>query len=343
MARFKQWIRLLKASASLNMLTGKTHGAKEGRYLLLDTAMGSKNSGDHVIMDACSCIAGQIFGGNLPHLATHYYSKELEMYPEYVKLLCGTNILYTHMADQQQWALAKQLGNNRNVILFGVGMSDIGVDDAIDAYTKRFYKTLLSNEYIHSVRDDMTKKRLNSIGIENVLNTACPTMWSLTPSKQLAISSKRSKNVVTSITDYCFDAVLDRKMLELLSSEYEKVTIWIQGSHDVDWCLDQIVDLNQFNVIGPNIEDLNRVIETEEFDYVGTRLHAGIRCLNGGHRSLIIAIDNRARQIGEDTGLPVLQREDGYLHKLADWVNHPVKTEIDLPWASIDKWKKQFN
>ena len=105
----------------------------------------------------------------------------------------------------------------------------------------------------------------------------------------------------------------------------------------------QIVDLTQFNVIGPNIEDLNRVIETEEFDYVGTRLHAGIRCLNGGHRSLIIAIDNRARQIGEDTGLPVLEREAGYLLKMADWINHPVKTEIDLPWASIDKWKKQFN
>lgn len=66
-------------------------------------------------------------------------------------------------------------------------------------------------------------------------------------------------------------------------------------------------------------------------------------CLNGGHRSLIIAIDNRARQIGEDTGLPVLEREDGYLLKMADWINHPVKTEINLPWTSIDKWKKQFN
>lgn len=343
MARINQWAQLLKASIGSHKLGKKSNGVKEGRYLLLDTAMGSENSGDHVIMDACGCIADQIFGGELPHVATHYYSKELEMYPEHVKLLFGTNILYTHMADQQQWALAKRLGNNRNVVLFGVGMSDIGVDDAVDAYTKMFYKTLLSDEYLHSVRDEMTKKRLNSIGIENVLNTACPTMWSLTPSKQLEISSKRSKNVVTSITDYCFDAERDRKMLELLSSEYEKVTIWIQGSHDVDWCLDQIVDLKQFNVIGPNIEELNRVIETEEFDYVGTRLHAGIRCLNGGHRSLIIAIDNRARQIGEDTGLPVLEREDGYLHKLADWVNHPVKTEIDLPWTNIDKWKNQFN
>ena len=45
--------------------------------------MGIENSGDHVIMDACGCIADQIFGGALPHVATHYYSKELEMYPEY--------------------------------------------------------------------------------------------------------------------------------------------------------------------------------------------------------------------------------------------------------------------
>lgn len=253
MARFNQWTQLLKASATSRRHDEKSDGVKQERYLLLDTAMGSENSGDHVIMDACGCIADQIFGGALPHVATHYYSKELEMYPEYVKLLCGTNILYTHMADQQQWALAKRLGNNRNVVLFGVGMSDIGVDDAIDAYTKKFYKTLLSDEYLHSVRDEMTKKRLNSIGIENVLNTACPTMWSLTPSRQLEISSKRSKNVVTSITDYCFDAERDRKMLELLSSEYENVTIWIQGSHDVDWCLDQIVDLKQFNVIGAPI------------------------------------------------------------------------------------------
>lgn len=132
MARINQWAQLLKASIGSHKLGKKSNGVKEGRYLLLDTAMGSENSGDHVIMDACGRIADQIFGGELPHVATHYYSKELEMYPEHVKLLCGTNILYTHMADQQQWALAKRLVNNRNVVLFGVGMSDIGVDDAIE-------------------------------------------------------------------------------------------------------------------------------------------------------------------------------------------------------------------
>ena len=99
MARFNQWTQLLKASAASRRHDEKSDGVKQERYLLLDTAMGSENSGDHVIMDACGCIADQIFGGELPHVATHYYSKELEMYPEHVKLLCGTNILYTHMAD----------------------------------------------------------------------------------------------------------------------------------------------------------------------------------------------------------------------------------------------------
>lgn len=87
MARFNQWTQLLKASATSRRHDEKSDGVKQERYLLLDTAMGSENSGDHVIMDACGCIADQIFGGALPHVATHYYSKELEMYPEYVKLV----------------------------------------------------------------------------------------------------------------------------------------------------------------------------------------------------------------------------------------------------------------
>lgn len=62
MARFNQWTQLLKASATSCRHDEKSDGVKQERYLLLDTAMGSENSGDHVIMDACGCIADQIFG-----------------------------------------------------------------------------------------------------------------------------------------------------------------------------------------------------------------------------------------------------------------------------------------
>ena len=53
MARFNQWTQLLKASATSHRHDEKSDGVKQERYLLLDTAMGSENSGDHVIMDAC--------------------------------------------------------------------------------------------------------------------------------------------------------------------------------------------------------------------------------------------------------------------------------------------------
>lgn len=52
MARFNQWTQLLKASATAHRHDEKSDGVKQERYLLLDTAMGSENSGDHVIMDA---------------------------------------------------------------------------------------------------------------------------------------------------------------------------------------------------------------------------------------------------------------------------------------------------
>jgi hypothetical protein len=41
--------------------------------------------------------------------------------------------------------------------------------------------------------------------------------------------------------------------------------------------------------------------------------------------------------IGEDTGLPVFEREDDFLLKMADWINQPEITGINLPWSSIEK------
>lgn len=52
------------------------------------------------------------------------------------------------------------------------GMSDTGIDDGMDWYTKLFYETVLSRCRFHSVRDEMTKRKLESIGIKNVLNAA---------------------------------------------------------------------------------------------------------------------------------------------------------------------------
>jgi hypothetical protein len=51
-------------------------------------------------------------------------------------------------------------------------------------------------------------------------------------------------------------------------------------------------------------------------DYVGTRLHGGIRCLKAGARCLIRKIDNRARTIAQAPPIPALPSSDHRSHQV---------------------------
>lgn len=179
------------------------------------------------------------------------------------------------------------------------------------------------------------------MGIENVMNTGCPTMWKLTPDRVSKIPSKKGKAVLTTVTDYNVDLENDKLMLETLKREYEEVYIWPQGSADIRLCLSKIVDLNDYKLIDPSMDSLNKLLERKDLDYVGTRLHAGIRAMNMGRRTLVIAVDNRARLIGNDTGFPMLERSD-ISTKLQNWIHSDVKNEIKLPWQNIELWKGQW-
>ena len=56
----------------------------------------------------------------------------------------------------------------------------------------------------------------------------------------------------------------------------------------------------------------------KELDYVGTRLHAGVRAMQKGRRSIILSIDNRAREMGKDYNLNVIERND--IYKLEEYI-----------------------
>ena len=76
------------------------------------------------------------------------------------------------------------------------------------------------------------------------------------------------------------------------------------------------------------------------FDYIGTRLHGGVHCLLQGRRSLILEVDNRAREIAQDTGLPTVKREDlGAIHR---WMQESSRLNIRMNRAAIEKWRNQF-
>lgn len=76
------------------------------------------------------------------------------------------------------------------------------------------------------------------------------------------------------------------------------------------------------------------------FDYIGTRLHGGMRCLQNQRRALIIEVDNRATEIAKDTGLPTVKR-DGFA-TISGWIEGAVRPSIHLPLDAIAQWRGQF-
>jgi hypothetical protein len=90
-------------------------------------------------------------------------------------------------------------------------------------------------------------------------------------------------------------------------------------------------------VIGPNLRSYDEFLANEDVDYVGSRLHGGIRALQFKKRTLVIGIDHRSAEIANDTGLPVLRRTE--MNGLETWVNGNLPTRINLPTDNITNWK----
>lgn len=313
----------------------------EREIVLLDTAIGSDNVGDEILMDYCGKVCAEVFPGRaFWHIPTHIYDPAAETIENYVKILCGPHLLSTQMEESRQWALPKNIKNYKHICLLGAGMQQLEIERPMSTYTKKLLRYMLHTKYLHSVRDEETKRRLEEIGIRNVLNTGCPTMWRLTKEHCAGIPAGKAEQVVTTVTDYMKCTEKDRYMLELLKKCYRRVHIWIQGQKDYEY-LREMIDLEGVQIIPPSLEKLDEVLSKEETDYVGTRLHAGIRSLNFQKRSLVIGVDNRARAIAADTGLPILERAE-MEEKLEDWIRGEKKTEIRIPIREIETWKNQF-
>lgn len=314
----------------------------KSEIVLLDTKIGSDNIGDDIIMFYCEKICNEVFKGKkLIHVPTHIYDEQSERMQDKLKILCGTNILYKEMETSRQLSFPKDILNMKNVCLLGVGMQELGLEKNPSDYTIKLLRFMLKNEFIHSVRDRQTKDFLESIGVKNVVYTGCPTLWSLSPEHCKQINRKKCKNVLTTVTDYKMDKNNDAFMLNTLKNEYDKVYIWIQGQLDYEY-LQKIVNTKEFILVPPTLKALDEVLEKEDLDYIGTRLHAGIRSLNKFHRSLIISIDNRAREMAKYTNIPVMERVD-MKNNLVEWIYSNQETNIQLPINEINLWKNQFN
>lgn len=313
------------------------------QIILFDPALASQNIGDEIISSsACKWLQPLFRDEFVLHVSSH--QKMSFRYKRYLNdskltFVLGSNLLKAGMLfGFRQWDVSLlDTFQINDAVLVGCGWHTY--ERRIDPYSKFLYRRLLSSHYYHSVRDEYAKKKLEEMGITNVLNTGCATMWGFTPEYCATIPRKKASTAVVTLTDYNQDPERDEQMLSILLRSYEKVSIWLQGNGDRGYA-SMLPSFTKCDVIPPTLDAFDAALERDDTDYVGTRLHGGIRALQHGRRSLIVAIDNRAREMHKDFNIPVLEREE--IGGLDGWICGEGVTDIHIPANEIERFLSQF-
>ncbi|MEO6023948.1 MAG: polysaccharide pyruvyl transferase family protein [Burkholderiales bacterium] len=304
----------------------------------------SPNIGDHIISRAVHRELRAIFGEStdIVSISSHQYPR-----PEMLKRLRGadhvfvggSNLLWFRWLFPASWKIGPLgLAFYRDLILFGVGWGAYNIKP--NAYGQWLCSVILSRVYTHSVRDEFTCNIANrELQIAKVSNTSCPTMWCLTEELMDSIHHDKGDECIFALTDYAKDPRLDRQLIQDLNERYGgHLLFWPQGEGDIAYCRSLGY---KGRVIGRSLNALLDVLSSGvHLDYVGTRLHAGILCLEHSVRSLIIRIDNRANEIADDTGIPSIARNDRAA--MLAWLEGDTTTRIRLPMNEIRRWQDQF-
>lgn len=311
------------------------------RITVLDTSVGTNNLGDEIIVDAVRRHVGALFPNALSFsVGTHDYmgrhSRRIVKTSD-LAFASGTNLLTSRMWFRAPWkvGIRDALAIN-NVVLLGCGWYQY--QNFSEPYSKWLLTSVLSKNHIHAVRDDYSRKKLQALGIEKVLNTSCPTLWDITPDHCAALPVEKSREVVTTINTFFKNKDLDRRMLEILSRNYDKVHLWIQTDNDWDYAKGLMEGME---FVAPSLAAFDSLLETHpSLDYAGNRLHGGIRALQKGRRSIIVEVDNRAAEMGRDFDLPTVARDD--FDRFEAMITGPLPISVKPPQDRISEWKAQF-
>jgi hypothetical protein len=301
----------------------------------------SSNLGDLIIQGAVERELRRVFGPvELDRISTHapVPAGRLASLGNYRHLIIGgTNLLSSFMREYKQWEIGFHEARwIRRALMLGVGWWQYQKNP--DWYTRCVLLAALSWRGWHSVRDEYTRKKLQTLGLFNVLNTGCPTMWPFLEFDQGSVPGTRSRQALVMLTDYYRNPDLDVRLVKLALARYDVVHFWPQGRKDLEYLDELGLPLRRLD---HTMDSLNRFLrEGPPVDYLGTRLHGGVHCLLARRRSLIVAVDNRASEMARDTGLPVVQRDD--FDGMQRWIDGPSSLNIRLNAAAIERWRGQF-
>lgn len=323
--------------------------------ILFDTSIGTMNQGDNIIMDSIDEALAPIiktdcfitrFPTHIPCFTWYQLNRKNDRYlfvknADY-KFLCATNLLHNKMFfPWPTWNInIMNYDFLKGAIAVGVGCSGYGNGKKPRGYSSMLYKNILSDSFIHSVRDDATMRVLESLG-KKAINTGCPTMWGLTESHCAGIPTGKQKNAVFTITDYSKDPDRDLQLINGLLRNYKQVYFWPQGLSDIEY-LKKIAgqSLENITILSPTVKAFSDTLRNSEVDYFGTRLHAGIYAMQHQVRTMIIAVDNRARDINDTYNINMIERVD--LDNIDDICNKTFETRINIDTNAIELWRSQF-
>lgn len=310
---------------------------------LYDPSISTKNVGDEIISESVQRELSDIFPVaqfmKFPTHSTRNYEMIKRANSTDISIVGGSNLLSPKMLRYRQFKITLlDLIYTKKLVLMGTGWQYY--QNEIDLLAKYFYKNCFSTDFIHSVRDEYTVNRLKSIGFNNVINTGCPTMWRLSNEHCSKIKKGKSDTVIFTLTDYSKDHVNDKALFECLERNYNNVYFWPQGLNDCEYA-EELGIYSKVKIIPPRLIDYDFFLNNNECDYIGTRLHGGIKALQKMRRTIIIGIDNRALEKKKDFNINVIERHD--VSKVLEVeINRDFETNIIINENNIKKFKSQF-
>lgn len=320
------------------------------KITLLDTAVGSTNRGDEIIIE---CVKEELdyllkkyFTLNTPtHLSAFTTFQNIgrlpdsarEIYTSKYKFVCGTNLFSTKMSRRCcQWNISYfNCKPIKGSIFVGVGVNG---KEKPDFYTRKLYKKVLSKDYIHSVREDKAEKLLKDMGYKCV-NTGCVTLWKLNPDFCKDIPTNKAESVIFTLTDYNRDESNDRELVNILRKSYKKVYFWVQGIYDLDYLM-SLTDISDIQIVNSSVNEYKNIL-MKDVDYIGTRLHAGIYAMRHKKRAIIITVDDRMNSMRGSIRDNCISRNN--IRELEELIHNKITTKVYLNFELIKKWKEQFN
>ena len=301
----------------------------------------SSNLGDLIIQEAVNRELTAVF----PRESILHVTTQAFPLPEHVRqargsdfiFVGGTNLLTAKMNEYRQWKITPyQALRLQKTVLLGVGWWQY--QEKPNLYTMLLLKAALSGKWMHSARDKYTQSKLHEVGFRNVINTGCPTTWPLADLPRDRIPRSKARNALVCLTDYLKAPESDLQLLKTLIANYETVWAWPQGRTDAAYFAELGLPVR---LLDHSMASFRGFLDSGiDVDYVGTRLHGGIQCLLSGKRSLILEIDNRAKEMARDIHLPTAARAD--LEAIRRWTQGPTETNIEIDKQAIAQWKEQF-